>query len=234
MTYSMPMLRRTLLARLGQEDDVAIERHVAAFEQQHHHQRRRQVVLVVHRAASVDVAAVAIGAEGRVRPLLRIDVDDVGMTQDEQRTLSSRTLDPRNDIGTMCFEREDLDRNPFALRGRLSRSRPRASHRREGRRCPCAPTPESGASVSASTAAQSIGADDWAAGLDAAAHEDQDGKPTSTHDVIVTGNPCARRPRSIGSWPGSVDAAVYFILMTTTLASSIGSAKATRSALIAS
>ena len=41
--------------------------------------RRDQVVLVVDRAATVDVAAVALGAEGRMGPLLRIDRHDVGV-----------------------------------------------------------------------------------------------------------------------------------------------------------
>ena len=65
---------RAFLARLGQEDHVAIERGVRALQHQHQHQAGDQVVLVVDRAAAVDVAAGDVGAERTViDPLLRVD-----------------------------------------------------------------------------------------------------------------------------------------------------------------
>ena len=51
--------RRALFARFGQEDHVAVERHVLPLQQQHRHERGDDVVLVVDRAAAVDIAAVA-------------------------------------------------------------------------------------------------------------------------------------------------------------------------------
>ena len=52
------------LARFGEEDDVAVERHIQPLEHQHRHQRGGDVVLVVDGAAAVDVAAIARRAEG--------------------------------------------------------------------------------------------------------------------------------------------------------------------------
>jgi len=49
-----------LLARLGQEDHVAVERGAGALQHQHQHQAGDEVVLVVDRAAAVDVAAVEL------------------------------------------------------------------------------------------------------------------------------------------------------------------------------
>ena len=49
---------RAFLARLGQQDDVAVERGVGALQLQDQHQPGDEVVLVVDRAAAVDIAAV--------------------------------------------------------------------------------------------------------------------------------------------------------------------------------
>ena len=107
--------RRTLFAGLGQEDDVAIERHVLPLEHQHDHQAGDDVVLVVHGAAAVDVAAVARGAEGRIRPLLRVDVDDVGVPHDEEGPLLAVALEAGDDVRTLGLEGQDLGRDALRL-----------------------------------------------------------------------------------------------------------------------
>ena len=104
-----------LFTRFGQEDDIAIERHVLALQQHHRHQRGREVVLVVHRAAGVDVAAFARRAERRVLPLRRVDRDDVGVGHDEQRPLPAVALQPRDDVRPLRIEREDLRRDAFLV-----------------------------------------------------------------------------------------------------------------------
>ena len=58
-------LGSALLARLGQQDDVALERCLVAVQLQDEHQPGHQVVLVVHGAAAVDVAAVERRAKRR-------------------------------------------------------------------------------------------------------------------------------------------------------------------------
>ena len=136
---------RALLARLRQEDHVAVQRQVGALQQQHHHQRRREVVLVVHRAAAVDVAAVAHRAERRMRPLLRVHVDDVGVAHDQQRPLAAVALDARDHVGPVGLARVDLDRQAFASPARSSGSRRRASRCRAGRWCRTGRAPGSGA-----------------------------------------------------------------------------------------
>ena len=114
----------------GEEDDVAVERDVLPLEHQHHHQPGDEVVLVVHRAAAVDVAAVASRAERRMRPLLRVDVDDVGVAHDEERPLPATALEAGDDVRPVRLEREDLDRNALGVEAPSSGTRPPAS------RCP--------------------------------------------------------------------------------------------------
>ena len=98
--------RRSLFPRFREEDHVAIKRDVEPLEQQHDHQRRRQVVLVVDRAAPVDVAAVAGGAERPMRPLRRIDVDDIGVAHEEQRALRAVPLEASHEVRTLVLQRE--------------------------------------------------------------------------------------------------------------------------------
>ena len=100
--------RRTLLAGLGEKDDVAIERHVLPLEHEHHHEAGDEIVLVVHRPTAVDIPAVARGAEGRMGPLLRIDVDDIGVPHDEERTLLATALEAGDHVGTARLEGQDL------------------------------------------------------------------------------------------------------------------------------
>ena len=100
-----------LFARLGQKDDVAVERHVEPLQQQHRHQPAGEVVLVVDRAARVDPAAVARGAERRELPLRLVDGDDVAVPHDQQRLLLAVALQPRDDVGALRVEREDLRRD---------------------------------------------------------------------------------------------------------------------------
>ena len=88
-----------LLARFGEEDHVAIERHAAPLEQQHRHQVRGQHRLVVLGAASPDVAVLHHRAERIDRPLLALHADDVGVREDQQRPLRSVALQPRDQVG---------------------------------------------------------------------------------------------------------------------------------------
>ena len=111
--------RAAFFARLGEEDDVAIERHVQPLEQQHHHQRRRDIVLVVHGATAVDITAVARRAEGWRRPLLGIDIDDVRVRHEQERPLLAVPLQPRDDARPMWLERDDLNRNALLFEGRF-------------------------------------------------------------------------------------------------------------------
>ncbi len=104
-------IRAALLAGLRQKDDVAVERHVEPLEQQHRHQPAGEVVLVVDRAASVDPAAVARGAERRELPLRLVDGDHVAVAHDQQRLLLAVAFQAGDDVGAVGVEREDLRRD---------------------------------------------------------------------------------------------------------------------------
>ena len=108
-------LGRTLFAGFGKKDNVAIQRNILTLQRQHHHERRNHVVLVVHRSAAIDMTAVARGAKRRVRPLLRIDVDDVGVAHDEDRPPGAAALEPREDVRTTRLERENLHRDALGF-----------------------------------------------------------------------------------------------------------------------
>ena len=86
-----------------------------ALQPQHRHQPGGDVLLVVHRAAAVDVAAVARGAERREGPLLRVHVDRVGVRHDQQRPLAAVAFEARDEVGPVRFEREDLRGDALAL-----------------------------------------------------------------------------------------------------------------------
>jgi hypothetical protein len=110
-----PIAHRAFLAGLGQEDDVPVERDVLPLQDQHGHERRGDVVLVVHRAAPVDVAPLADRAEGGVGPLLRVDVDRVGVPHDQQRPFAAVPLQPRHHVRPVRFDGEHLDGDALAL-----------------------------------------------------------------------------------------------------------------------
>ena len=112
-------LRAGFLAGLGQEDHVAIERHVQPLQLQHHHQGGDDVVLVVDGAASVDVAAVARGRERRMRPLRGVDLDHVGVAHDEERPLLAVASQPRHEIGPRRIVGEALRLDALLLQDRL-------------------------------------------------------------------------------------------------------------------
>ena len=61
------------------------------------------------------MTAVARGAKRRVRPFLRVDVDDVGVAHDEDRPLGAAALEPREDVRTTRLERENLHRNTLGF-----------------------------------------------------------------------------------------------------------------------
>ena len=67
------------------------------------------------RAAAVDVAAVPRRAERRERPLRRIDVDDVGVRHQQQRTLRAASLEAGDQVQPVRLELEDLRRDAFAI-----------------------------------------------------------------------------------------------------------------------
>src|SRR3990172_331635 len=78
------------------------------------------------RAAAIDVAGIAGGAERRKRPFLRVDVHGVGMGHDQERTLLSASRQTGDEIRPMGLEGEHLDRYSLFLedlfeviRGRL-------------------------------------------------------------------------------------------------------------------
>ncbi len=107
---------RAFLARLGQEDHVAVERGAGALQHQHQHQAGDQVVLVVHGAAAVDVAARQIRAEWTViDPLLRVDRDDVGVPHHENRPLLAVALDARDEVGAARVLGEHLVRDALLV-----------------------------------------------------------------------------------------------------------------------
>jgi hypothetical protein len=93
-----PNVRAPFLASLGQEDDVAIERHVEPLQDQHRHQPGSEIVLVVDRAAAVNVAPLARRAERRVLPLRGVDRDHIGVAHDEQRPPSAVALQPGDHV----------------------------------------------------------------------------------------------------------------------------------------
>ena len=88
---------------------------VGALELQHQHQAGDQVVLVVDRAATVDVAAVALGAEGRMGPLLRIDRHHVGVSHHQERPLLAVALEPGDEVGPLRVLGEHLERDALLL-----------------------------------------------------------------------------------------------------------------------
>ena len=107
--------RVPFFARFGEKDHVAVERDVEPLQRQHRHDSRGQVVLVVDRSTSVDVAAGALGAEWSVLPFRRVDSDGVEVTHDEQRTLSSVALEPRDHVRPIGIGCENLRGNAVVV-----------------------------------------------------------------------------------------------------------------------
>ena len=50
-----------------------------------------------------------------MRPLLRVDVDDVGVRHQQQRTLAAVALEARDHVRPIGFEREHLRRDAFLV-----------------------------------------------------------------------------------------------------------------------
>ena len=112
-------VRRAFFTCFRQQDHVAIERGVVALEVEHQHQAGDEVVFVVHGAAAVHVSAVSHRAERRMGPLGRIDRDDVGVAEDQDRPLLAVALDARDDVGARGILGEHLVWNAFLLEDRL-------------------------------------------------------------------------------------------------------------------
>ena len=74
-----------LFSGLGEEDDIAIERHAIAFQEQHDHQVGGQHRLVIDGSAAPYIAVLDDCTEGFDRPLLRLDPDDIGVRKDQQQ-----------------------------------------------------------------------------------------------------------------------------------------------------
>ena len=87
------------LAGLRDKDHVAIERDMETLQHHHRHEVGQQIALVVQRAAAVDIAALAGGAEGREDPFGSIDPDRVAVAHDQQRPLGSVAFQPGNQVG---------------------------------------------------------------------------------------------------------------------------------------
>ena len=86
-------------AGLGKEDDVAIERGALTLDEDDRHQRGGEIVFVVDGAAAVDVAAFAVGRERPIDPFLGVDVDGVGVADDEERLLLAGAFEAGDDVG---------------------------------------------------------------------------------------------------------------------------------------
>ncbi len=108
-------IRRAFFAGFGEQDDVAIERHVLPLQHQHQHDAGHEVVLVIDGAASIYVAAFADRAERRMRPLGGIDGHHVGVAHDQDWTLLAVALDARDEVGARRHLREHLVWNPFLV-----------------------------------------------------------------------------------------------------------------------
>ena len=113
--YSMPGAGGGFLAGFRDEDHVAVERHMRPLQQQHGHHGRHEVALVVQRAAAVDVAALARGAERRKGPLGGVHADRVAVAHDQQRPLGTVALQPGDQIGAGRILGRDDHRNAFGF-----------------------------------------------------------------------------------------------------------------------
>ena len=108
-------LHGSFFAGLGQENHVAVERQLAAFQKQHRHERSGDVVLIVHGAAAVDVAVGACGGKRRMFPLLGVDVDDIGVAHEEERALRAVAADASDEVGPIGVDGEDFRLDPFGF-----------------------------------------------------------------------------------------------------------------------
>ena len=108
-------LRRAFLAGLGQENHVAVERHISPFQFQHCHEGSDDVIFVINGAPAIHIAAVSRCAKRRERPLPGIDIHDVGVAHNKERPLLAAALQPRNDIRPIRLESKHLGRYAFLL-----------------------------------------------------------------------------------------------------------------------
>ena len=102
-----------------------------------------EVVLVVHGAAAVHVAAVAHGAERRVRPLRGVDGHHVGVAHDQDGPLLAVALDARDDVRAAPDPWRTPGRECLPCRTPASGNRPRASRCPAGCWCRAAAAPGS-------------------------------------------------------------------------------------------
>ena len=95
-----------LLARLGEKDDVPIERYRQALQHQDRHQAGNDMRLVIKRTAAVNVAAVADRSERRELPLCRIDRHHVCVAHQQKSSFLSVSLDSRDEIRAIGLQRK--------------------------------------------------------------------------------------------------------------------------------
>ena len=76
-------------------------------------------VLIVIRAAAVNDAVLADGAEGVGGPLLLLHADDVGVAHDQEGPLGAGAFDARHQVGARRVEREQLARECPRVPGSL-------------------------------------------------------------------------------------------------------------------
>jgi hypothetical protein len=118
-----------LLIGIGDEDDVARQRHAAALERKHRHQMHDAFSLHVQRATSVhepilDRAAVRIGA-----PVALVRRNDVDVMHERDRPLRPAPLEPGVQVRTARAERaggrvEQLHLEALPLEDVLQEQRP--------------------------------------------------------------------------------------------------------------
>jgi len=104
-----------LLARLGDEDHVAIERHGGTLEQEQSHQPHGDVALVVDGSPPND-EAVAEGGGERIRfPAGAFNTDDISVAHDDDGPLCAVAFQAGNEVGARRIESENPIRNLFAV-----------------------------------------------------------------------------------------------------------------------
>ena len=110
-----------LLVGLGEQDDVALERHLGARDPRRGHGERGEAALEVHRAAAVDEAASDQARERVHRPEVALDAHDV-LVAGQQERLLGRVLgaQAREEVGlARRRRRHDLDLEPERREPRL-------------------------------------------------------------------------------------------------------------------
>src|SRR5262249_279724 len=111
--------RSPLLAGLGEEDHVAIQRYVHALEQHQDHHAGDDVRFVIARASGIDGVVLPDGGEGIDGPLFTLHADDVRVAHQKDRTFGAAALYAGDEIGARGIEREGAGRDALTLENGL-------------------------------------------------------------------------------------------------------------------